>query len=107
MHSTHAIWSPSADWCTTKPKNKRLKKWGEYFISLSRTWLLGVGFQIQEDLLHQYCTLKVPHGARVKPQMTKEECKKGKVVANLRIHVEQAVNRLKTFRISKKYFSHN
>ena len=57
------------------------------------------GFQIREDLLHNYCTLNVPPGARVKSQMTVEECEKTKAIANLRIHVERAINRMKTFRL--------
>ena len=59
------------------------------------------GFQIQEDLLHYYCKLSVPPGARVKSQMTAEECKKTKEIANLRIHVERAINRIKEFKILK------
>ena len=59
------------------------------------------GFQIREDLLHHYCTLRIPPGARVKSQMTASECQKTKEVANLRIHVERAINRIKTFRILK------
>ena len=42
------------------------------------------GFQIQEDLLHHFCKLTVPPGARGKSQMTSSECKKTKKVANLR-----------------------
>ena len=59
------------------------------------------GFQIKEDLLLRFCSLCVPPGARVKSQMTANECKKTKHVANLRIHVERAINRIKTFRILK------
>ena len=59
------------------------------------------GFQIQEDLLHYYCKLSVPPGARVKSQMRTEECRKTKEVANLRIHVERAINRIKEFKILK------
>jgi len=59
------------------------------------------GFQIQEDLLLNYCTLVVPPGARAKSQMTTGEVKKTKKVANLRIHVERAINRIKFFRILK------
>ena len=62
------------------------------------------GFQIKEDLLHHYCSLSIPPGARVKSQMTTSECKKIKEVANLRIHVERAINRLKTFSILKNVF---
>ena len=52
------------------------------------------GFQIQEDLLLHFCRLVVPPGARVKSQKTKE-------VANLRIHVERVINRIKFFRFLK------
>ena len=62
------------------------------------------GFQIKEDLLHHYCHLAVPPGACAKSQMTATECKKTKQVANVRIHVERAISRLKTFRILKKLF---
>ena len=63
------------------------------------------GFQSKEDLLHHYCQLAVPPGARAKSQMTTTECKKTKEVANVWIHVERANNRLKTFRILKNTFS--
>ena len=59
------------------------------------------GFQIQEDLFLHFCRLVVPPGAGVKSQMTKSEVKKTKEVANLRIHVERAINRIKFFRILK------
>lgn len=59
------------------------------------------GFQIKEELLLRYCSLSVPPGARVKSQMTASECKLTSNVANLRIHVERAINRIKTYRILK------
>ena len=59
------------------------------------------GFQIKEELLHYFCCLVVPPGARAKSQMTEDECKRTKEVANLRIHVERAINRIKYFRILK------
>ena len=59
------------------------------------------GFQIKEELILKFCTLVVPPGARIKSQMTKDECKKTAKVANLRIHVERAINRVKSFRILK------
>ena len=59
------------------------------------------GFQIKEDLLMYNCSLSLPPGARVKAQMTMPECKKTKEVANLRIHVERAINRLNEFKILK------
>ena len=59
------------------------------------------GFQIKEDLLYHYCSLSIPPGARAKDQMTPGECKKTKDVANLRIHVERAINRIKDFKLLK------
>ncbi|XP_065671828.1 uncharacterized protein LOC136089697 [Hydra vulgaris] len=59
------------------------------------------GFQIREELLFCYCSLSVPPGARVKSQMTATECKKTTDVKNLRIHIERAINRIKTFRSLK------
>lgn len=57
------------------------------------------GFQITEELLLRYCHLVVPPGARLKSQMTFMECSKTKSVANLRIHVERSIRRIKTYRI--------
>ena len=59
------------------------------------------GFQIKEELMLKFCSLSVSPGARVKAQMTSSECKRTKDVANLRIHVERAINRIKTYRILK------
>ncbi|XP_047137433.1 uncharacterized protein LOC124813937 [Hydra vulgaris] len=59
------------------------------------------GFQIQEELLLGFCTLIIPPGARLKSQMIASEFKKTKKVANLRIHVERVINRMKTYRILK------
>ena len=65
------------------------------------------GFQIKEDLLHYYCTLSIPPGARVKSQFTTGECHKTKKIANLRIHVERAINRVKEFKILKNVYPIN
>ena len=54
-------------------------------------------FQIHEELLLRFCSLQVPPGARAKSQMTTDECKKTKDIANLRIHVEKAINRINFF----------
>ncbi|XP_057290874.1 uncharacterized protein LOC130613565 [Hydractinia symbiolongicarpus] len=59
------------------------------------------GFQIREELLLKFCSLSVPPGARIKSQMTSTECKNTKEIANLRIHVERAINRVKFYRILK------
>jgi len=56
------------------------------------------GFHIKDDLLLYYCKLFVPPGERVKAQMSAAECKKTKEIANVRIHVERAINRLKEFK---------
>ena len=59
------------------------------------------GFQIKEELLLKFCSLAVPPGARAKSQFTEKEVKNTKEIANLRIHVERAINRIKHFRILK------
>ena len=61
-------------------------------------------YQIQDDLLLHFFILVVSPDARVKSQMIKSEVKKTKEVANFRIHVERALNRIKFFRIFKKPF---
>ena len=71
------------------------------WISMMKRWLADRGFQMKEELMLKFCTLSVPSGARVKSQMTTAECKTTKDVANLIIHVECAINRIKTFRILK------
>ena len=63
--------------------------------------MVDKGFQIQQDLLLHFCRLVVLSGARVKHQITKSEAKETKKVANLRIHVERAINRITIFRILK------
>ena len=59
------------------------------------------GFTIAEDLVVRSATLHIPPGKRGKEQFTKSQVKKTKAVANLRIFVEQAIRRLKTFRLIK------
>ena len=43
--------------------------------------IVETGFQIQEDLLLNFCRLVVSPGAKVESQMTKSEVKKTKEVA--------------------------
>ena len=45
--------------------------------------------------------LHVPPGKRGQEQMSKDEVEKTKSIANRRIYVEQAIARMKTFRIIK------
>ena len=51
-------------------------------------------------LLHR-ADLFIPPGKRGQEQFTKADVQKAKTVANLRIFVEKAIRRLKTFRIIK------
>ena len=59
------------------------------------------GFQIKEELILHFHSLEVSPGVRMKSQITSAEVKKTKDVTNLRIHVEHAINRSKSFRILK------
>ena len=60
------------------------------------------GFQIETELLFKYCNLAAPPGARLKLQFTHGEAMKTKTIANLRLHVERAIRRIKTFQILSK-----
>ena len=51
-------------------------------------------------LLHR-ANLFIPSGKRGQEQFTKADVQKTKTVANLRIFIEKALRRLKTFRIIK------
>jgi len=57
------------------------------------------GFTIQDDLLFRQATLVIPPPGSGKSQMTRENVIKTRKVANARIHVERAINRMKWFRI--------
>ncbi|KAJ8030934.1 Protein ALP1-like [Holothuria leucospilota] len=57
------------------------------------------GFPIQEDLMLRFSSLEIPPAAKGNRQMTRSNVKQTKKVANLRIHVERAINRLKDFKI--------
>jgi hypothetical protein len=59
------------------------------------------GFTIAEELLVRRARLYIPPGKRGQEQMTRKEVQKTKEIANLRIFVEQAIRRLKTFTILK------
>ena len=59
------------------------------------------GFTIKEDLLMRGAELYIPPAARGTEQFDKCSAKKTKQVANLRIHVERAINRIKNFHILK------
>ncbi|XP_064637845.1 uncharacterized protein LOC135494024 [Lineus longissimus] len=59
------------------------------------------GFPIQEELASKLCQLHVPPGLKGQAQLTKAEVKRTKAIANTRIYVEQAIRRIKYFRILK------
>lgn len=59
------------------------------------------GFQIQREVTLQNAFLMVPPSRRGVAQMTQGEVKKTKEIANHRIYIEQAIRRMKYFRILK------
>ena len=59
------------------------------------------GFPIQEDLVLLHAELLIPPGRRGVSQMSTNDVKKTKQIANRRIYVEQAIRRMKCFRILK------
>ena len=62
-------------------------------------------FTIMEELLLRNCRLHMPSGKRGHEQLAKEQVLKTKTIANLRIFVEQAIRRLKSFCILKHELS--
>jgi hypothetical protein len=59
------------------------------------------GFPIAEDLLLLNAELLIPPGRRGVSQFSKKEVEKTKQIANRRIYVEQAIRRMKFFRLLK------
>ena len=59
------------------------------------------GFKIKTDLALHQCLLCIPPSAAKGNQMTSSDCKKTSQIANVRIYVEQAIKKLKDFRILK------
>lgn len=59
------------------------------------------GFQIRDELTMLQAHLLVPPGRRGACQMSESEVTKTKTIANRRIYIEQAIRRLKYFRILK------
>ncbi len=57
------------------------------------------GFKIKELLLMKRCTLAIPPTAAKGNQMTEQDIKETKRIANVRIYVEQAIKRIKDFNI--------
>ncbi|XP_069121866.1 uncharacterized protein [Argopecten irradians] len=59
------------------------------------------GFPIREELALRHCHLLIPPGRRGVAQMTSTETRCTTEIANHRIYVEQAIRRLKCFRVLK------
>ena len=59
------------------------------------------GFTITEDLVLRNAELLIPPGRRGAAQFSTAEVRKTKEIANRRIHIEQAIRRMKSFRILK------
>ena len=59
------------------------------------------GFKIKTDLAMLQCSLSIPPSAASGIQMCQSDVKKTSNIANVRIYVEQAIKRLKDYRILK------
>ena len=59
------------------------------------------GFKIREALMTRMASLSIPPSARTGMQMSSEDVSATSRIANVRIYVEQAIGRLKWFRILK------
>ena len=70
-------------------------------IELYNLILADRGFTIREDLLFKNATLEIPPPSAGLQQMSRGSVLKTKQVANARIHVERAINRIKWFKILK------
>ena len=63
------------------------------------SYMADRGFPIAADLLERKAELLIPPGARGSEQMTAQQVEKTQKIANLRIHVERAIRRLKLYKI--------
>ena len=59
------------------------------------------GFKLKTDLAMRQCTLCIPPSAASGSQMLPRDVKETSNIANIRIYVEQAIKRIKDFRILK------
>ena len=59
------------------------------------------GFKIKTELAMKQCNLAIPPSAAEGAQMLSNDVKETSNIANVRIYVEQAIGRLKDFRILK------
>lgn len=60
------------------------------------------GFKIREDLIAVGSNLAIPPSSAASMQMRAKDVKETSQIANVRIHVERAIRRIKVFRILKQ-----
>ena len=65
------------------------------------------GFVINDLLEPIGCTLNIPPFLSNQGQFSEDQVKEIKEIANLRIHVERAISRIKTFKILQSVFPIN
>ena len=65
------------------------------------------GFKIQEQLSFYQCSLAIPPSKCKDLQMTSNAVRETSKIANVRIYVEQAIKRIKDFRILQNEISVN
>ena len=63
------------------------------------------GFKIKDDLVMKRCTLAIPPSAAKGNQLTEEDVRETKRIANIRIYVEQAIKRIKDNNIMNVVFT--
>ena len=59
------------------------------------------GFTIRDILKELNIELNIPPFMQGRQQLPQEEIQEGRTIASLRIHVERAIGRIKTFNICK------
>ena len=64
------------------------------------------GFLIEEDLAVHGASIVMPPFTRGKKQLSQHEVESARRLSRVRIHVERAIERIKRFRILKKFFSY-
>ena len=57
------------------------------------------GFKMKDDLVMKQCTLAIPQSSAKGNQLTEEDVRETKRIANIRIYVEQAIKRIKDYNI--------
>lgn len=74
------------------------------FIEPGDQILADRGFPLREILLVKNAELVLPPAAKGTSQMTSDQVRRTKTVANVRIHVERVIRRIKQFRILSQVF---